>query len=240
MIRHWMAIVAAGALLTGCGGSSGAGAEKPAPKPTARAYTLPELAAALPEKDDVPRATKAVPQCPEIKTTCDTSKGIMAQKSVKVELRPTPSELSPVEQERAAQAPGIGEFVQVSLVQHPSVAEAAAEIASARAANAKDEGPLNIKPKKLDGDDYSPGLTGTSRADDESISGWKGVITARRIVLSSPAGLSSRPILDAVLTVRRGSTVITGVVAIYQGEHDTDAATDLLAGVVEDTIDRLG
>ena len=120
MIRHWMAIVAAGALLTGCGGSSGADAEKPAPKPTARAYTLPELAAALPEKDDVPRATKAVPQCPEIKTTCDTSKGILAQKSVKVELRPTPSELSPVEQERAAQAPGIGEFVQVSLVQHAS------------------------------------------------------------------------------------------------------------------------
>lgn len=240
MFRRWIALVAAVALLTGCGGGSGDDADTPTPKPTARTYTLAELTAAMPDKEDVPRATKVVPQCPEIKKMCDTSKGIVAQKSVQVALRLTPSELSPVEQERAAQAPGIGEFVQVSVVQHASAAEAAADIAAIRAANAKDEGPLNTKPKRLEGDDYSPGLSGTSRVDDESIRGWKGVITARRIVLSSPAGLRSRPILDGVLSVRRGSTVIVGSVAVYQGRGDTDVAADLIARVVEDCIERLG
>ncbi|MEV7397196.1 hypothetical protein [Aeromicrobium sp. NPDC092404] len=240
MLRRMTVFAAGLLLLAGCGGGSDDGdADKPTAKPTPRTYTLAQLTAAMPEKPDIPGAKKVEPRCPDEKDSCDPSKKIVAQRSVHVELKATPSELSPVEQEEAANAPGIGEFVQISAAQYGSESDAAAAVASVRAANAKAGGTYADKPKKLEGDQYQPGVTGTGRVDDLSIRGWKGVIAPRRIVLSSPEGLKSRPILDAVVSISRGATVVSGSVAVYRGKGDADAAVVLIEKVLEDYLERL-
>ena len=228
-----MAVVVAGLLLVaGCGG----GSDEPRATATTTASpeppvvrTIDDLAAALPERGQVPGAAKQLDACGADDECPD------AAVSVTYGLEPS---LSDAEVKRQYDVYILPEVATVAATAWKDADAAAAGLAKAR--DGELVGTYSTKGKETSDTGYTFGAKGKATIEDVTVAGWSGYLNRREEVLTSPEGGSDTPPLAVtVVHVSDGSSTVKVTVQVLAGGATAASSESAARQLAEDYIARL-
>lgn len=231
MFQRLGVLVAALALLAGCGGGSGSDATKPTTKPAPKVYTLKQLESALPKLEDIPGASKITRRCPQDKTDCEAYRKDTVATTATIE----PASLVGAEQVRVRATPM--DFVALHGIRQDDTAAATKAVASARKLQEPYVGTFDL-PKRRVGEGVVPATHGKGSVDKLSIDAWTGIVAARTEFASDAK--SDQGLLIATVHVASGRTSVTVFVSLSAAGREPGAATELADNLVRSYLQRLG
>lgn len=232
MLKKLVLVVAAIALLAACGGSAPADkADKP---PAEKVYTIEELKAALPGKDDVTGVSRVDHTCPDKVSCPEPEEG----ENVGIDLALLPPGDNSTDMEKAAHESLFGNSVSVIAWRHESSSEAAKSIAERLATNGEFDGAYDVKQKGDPKTGATPGEKGEGSLEVLETGAWKGHFLERRGSMSFEG--TSEPRLIATAEVVQGSVTVSIYLNVQGDGRPADFADKLGRKVLADYLKRLG
>lgn len=241
MVRRMLVVTTGLALLllSGCAGGDGESDAEPsatassAPTSAAppRAYTVEDLAAALPRSSQLPVAGQKKDACPG----GDTCEDVAASVGFGLDL-PVPA----AEREKLANAAFVSDYLNVTARTFADEAAAKASVTEVRADDQKYEGSFDIPLKELPENRYNPGETGTGSVVDDELDGWTGYMVSRVQKYSSTDETNDKPFQVSKLLVSRGVTRLSVLVVMLSEPRDEGEATKVAQQVAAEYLERLG
>jgi len=232
-VRRVLLIVSA-LVLVGCGSGGGEPAATPTPSESPRVYTLDELQAALPGVDDVPTGSMQTISCPGEDWCVDNNV------SVGIDMNPP---IDPVDAERVGHETDVNDSAYVDAWTFANVTAAADKVDEDRSDAQPFTGDFDVKPEtaKIG---FVPGERGSGTIEDVSVAGWDGFSASRTSRWVSPDDSvtfeNDDDIETTVLTVVRGSSVLSVRVTVKAEYREAGAAEVIARQVAEEYIARLG
>jgi len=242
VVRHLAVVLALIAFVAGCGGgesddgakgaASSGSPSSAAPTTTAppRIFTIHELKAALPEKDDVPGATSVEFRCPE-----DGKKKCGDDTSVTVALTLASVVVGSAEDtERRAGSALVDDSALVNALIFGSDAEAETNMAESRQSAQEFAGSFDFTESKS-----SFGLPekGSGTLDDLAIGDWTGYVSARTSHVDLDG--KTQDLQNVLVAVRNGTAKASVNVLVDSTGRPAEFATDLARATLSDYIERL-
>lgn len=247
-VHRMSLVVAAMAVAAACGGGGDASDPSAAPAQTTstasattpappRDYSIDELTAALPTKDDVPDAVARNGSCPEDGAKICGEPGESPQRvGVSFDLAVASGAGSAGDAEQRAAQATVEDGIYVSVSRYGTAAAAADSTASARAdAEQEFDGPIDS------GDEQTSfGLpeSGTGSVVDADVEGWIGHLSSRATTVTN--GGETQQIQNAQLLVVSGAVTVSANVVVDATGREADYAADLARKAVADYVARLG
>lgn len=247
-VHRMSLVVAALAMTAACGGGSDDSGPSAAPPQTTasattpappRDYSIDELTAALPTKDDVPDAVARSGSCPDDGVElCGEPSESFERVGVSFDLAVATgagSGSAGDAEQRAAQAT-VEEGAYITVSRYGTTAAAADLTASARADDEKEfGGPIDSGDEKT-----SFGLQekGSGSVVDIDVDGWAGYLSARATTITNDD--ETQKIQNAQLLVTSGAVTVSANVVVDATDREADYAADLARTVVADYVARLG
>jgi hypothetical protein len=231
MFRRLAVLVAALALVAGCGGSSSSDAEAPATKPAPQAYTLKQLESAMPAVEDIPGATEISLRCPQDKKGCEPYGKDTAVITGSVEAA------SPVGAEQVQNQATPKDFVAVHGGLHANAAAAIKAVEATRKANVPYVGAYDL-PERKSGGGTVAAVRGKGALDKMSIDAWSGMAADRTEVASHAK--SDQGLLIGMIHLANGRTSVTVFVSLSAAGRESGAAVDLADSLMRSYLQQLG
>ena len=240
MPRRGAALVAALALMSGCGSGGDETTAEPTVTPSAtpstavappKILTSDDLAAALPRSSQVPTASKKTGTCPGDDSCVDGTASVSFALT-----RPG----TPAEQEKLAADEFVRDFVQVEAVALPDEPAAAARLAKYRGIAKRYDGAFDLPAEETSDTTYTPAEKGEGTLDDLSIEGWDGFIGVRDQRFANPDGEGSDPRYQVgQIHLVRGAAFVSVYVTVMSEPRGDGAADALVRQLATEYVGRL-
>lgn len=235
MLKRLVVLVVGAALVAGCGGGGSASDDTEPTKAAPRSYTIAELAAALPGKDDVAGVSGVEYTCPKRKDRCPAPD---EGERVGVALTIVPAGDNPADAEKAANKSLFGNSTSLSAWRHESPSKAAKSLAESLATDKKFNGAYRVKQKGDPKTGATPAEKGKGTLKTLQIGSWKGYSLGRHGSMTFQGTSESR--LIATAEVVRGNVTASIYLNVQGDGRPADFADKLARKVLGDYLKRLG